>query len=219
MVALIRHGQTDWNRDGLLQGVSDIPLNAVGRDQALAAARKLVGSDWNVVVSSPLARARETAQIIAGELGLGVAGTYAELMERDYGTLEGTPSADAIKQWPSRDYPGAESLADVAARGRAALTRIREDLGDLASPLIVAHGTLIRYTLAALAGRPVPGIENGSISRVRREGSRWVVESVNGVPLAHIPEAAAARDASRAGELQGPAKAPLGRVAPPAATG
>lgn len=220
MVALVRHGQTDWNRDGLLQGTSDIPLNATGLEQAHEAARRLAGSGWNVVVSSPLARASQTAEILAEELGIRVAATYPELAERDYGELEGTSSADAIRRWPARDYPGAEPLAHVAARGRAALDRVHADLGDAAAPLVVCHGTIIRYTLAALAGRPVPGIDNGSISRVRREGARWVVETVNGVPLAHIPEAVAARDASRTGEQSGPGRAatrPVSIVAPPPA--
>ena len=68
--AFIRHGQTDWNRDDKLQGSSDIPLNAQGREQAHEAAGILADGGWEVVVSSPLQRARETAKIIAHDLGL-----------------------------------------------------------------------------------------------------------------------------------------------------
>ena len=81
--AFIRHGQTDWNRDDQLQGSSDIPLNAEGREQAHEAAGILADGGWEVVVSSPLRRARETATIIAHDLGLELGPSYPALVERD----------------------------------------------------------------------------------------------------------------------------------------
>lgn len=185
--AFIRHGQTNWNRDGLFQGSSDIPLNDKGREQALDAASILRGMQWHAVVSSGLQRARETAQIIADTLGVTLGPAYPELAERDYGPLEGTLSADAIEKWPSREYPGAESLASVVERGRAGLARIAGDYPDQ-DVVIVCHGTIIRYTLAALAGRPVDGILNGSISTFRLDGDRWDVLTVNGKQLVAIAE-------------------------------
>lgn len=199
MIALIRHGQTDWNREGLLQGSSDIPLNATGRAQASDALMTLRSRPWDAVVSSPLRRARETAEIIADGLGIPLGAAYPGLVERDYGPLEGTPSADAIATWPTREYPGAESLASVAARGTEALAAIAADAPGSAV-LAICHGTIIRYTLAALAGRPVPGIDNGAISLVRGVPGAWEVATVNGIPLADIPEAHAARQPSREGE-------------------
>lgn len=199
IVAFIRHGQTDWNRDGLLQGSSDIPLNDTGHAQARDAFMTLRTMPWDVVVSSPLRRARETAQIIADGLGIPLGDAYPELVERDYGPLEGTPSSDAIDRWPTREYPGAEGLDAVATRGAAALARIADTHpGD--AVLVVCHGTIIRYTLARLAGRPVPGIDNGSVSMVRAEGGAWQVATVNGIPLEEIPEHHAAAQPSREGE-------------------
>lgn len=186
--AFIRHGQTDWNANGLLQGSSDIPLNDIGRGQAIEAVEVLRGTPWAAIVSSPLRRARETAEIIAARLGVPLGPAYDELAERDYGPLEGTPSQDAIDRWPSREYPGAESLASVAERGRRGLARIAEDYPD-ADVVIVCHGTLIRYTLAALAGHPIEGIRNGSVSTFRLEGDRWSVLTVNGAPLLAVAEA------------------------------
>ena len=90
--AFIRHGQTDWNRDDRLQGSSDIPLNDTGRAQALEAAALLRDGGWEVVVSSPLVRARETPQIIADDLGIELGPSYPELVERDYGALRGRES-------------------------------------------------------------------------------------------------------------------------------
>lgn len=199
ILALIRHGQTDWNRDGLLQGSSDIPLNDTGREQARDALMTLRSRPWDAVVSSPLRRARETAQIIADGLGIPLGAAYDGLVERDYGELEGTSSAAAIDRWPTREYPGAESLDSVASRGAAALAEIAADhAGD--AVLVICHGTIIRYTLARLAGRPVPGIDNGSVSMVRVADGRWEVVTVNGIPLDEIPEEHAAKQPSREGE-------------------
>ncbi len=199
IVAFIRHGQTDWNREGLLQGSSDIPLNDTGREQARDALMTLRSRPWDAVVSSPLRRARETAGIIADGLGIPLGAAYPGLVERDYGPLEGTSSAGAIERWPTRDYPGAETLDEVATRGTAALAAIAADFPD-GAVLVVCHGTIIRYTLARLAGRPVPGIDNGSVSMVRASGAGWEVATVNGIPLEEIPEEHAAAQPSREGE-------------------
>ncbi|MGB3910025.1 MAG: histidine phosphatase family protein [Pseudolysinimonas sp.] len=199
IVAFIRHGQTEWNRRGLLQGSSDIPLNETGREQAHHAFMTLRSRPWDAVVSSPLQRARETAQIIAEGLDIPLGTAYPQLIERDYGPLEGTSAAAAIERWPDRDYPGAEALDAVATRGEAALAAIARDIPD-GAVLVVCHGTIIRYTLARLAGRPVPGIDNGSISMLRLENESWQVATVNGIPLDEIPIEHAARQPSREGE-------------------
>jgi uncharacterized phosphatase len=184
--AFIRHGQTDWNRDDRLQGSSDIPLNDAGRAQAHEAAELLRDGGWEVVVSSPLVRARETAQIIAADLGIELGPSYPMLIERDYGDMEGDSSSDAVARYPNRDYPGAETLQSVVARGIAGLTEIAAEYTDR-DTIIVCHGTIIRYTLASLAGRRLPGILNGSISTLEQTPDAWDVLSVNGLPLSLVP--------------------------------
>ena len=187
MFAFIRHGQTDWNRDDMLQGSSDIPLNDVGRAQAHEAATVLADGGWRAIVSSPLSRARETAEIIAADLGIELGPSYAAFVERDYGVHEGGSSSEIVAKYPNRDYPGAESLASVVSRGVAGLTQVAADFGS-EHTVIVCHGTIIRYTLAALAGRRLPGILNGSISTLDLVDGRWQVLTVNGIPLADVPE-------------------------------
>jgi uncharacterized phosphatase len=184
--AFIRHGQTDWNRDDRLQGSSDIPLNDTGRTQAHEAARLLQDGRWEVVVSSPLQRARLTAQIMADDLRIELGPSYAELVERDYGSHEGDSSSEMVALHPDRDYPGAETLVSVVERGIAGLRRIAADYRDR-NTVIVCHGTIIRYTLAALAGRRLPGITNGSCSTFVLDGDAWQVLSVNGTPLDEVP--------------------------------
>ncbi len=176
--AFIRHGQTDWNRDLRLQGSSDIPLNDTGREQAREAVGVLAGTRWDAVVSSPLSRARETAEIIADGLGIALGPSYGELVERHYGDGEGATAEDIEARWPDHDYPGLESLDSVVARGIAALDRIADDYGD-ANVVIVCHGTIIRYTLGALAGQKLPPIDNGSTATFERIGEGWRVLTVN----------------------------------------
>ena len=185
--AFIRHGQTDWNLEGRLQGSRDIPLNDTGRAQAHEAAQGLKGAGWSVIVSSPKLRARETAEIIAAELGLTLGPAYDELVERDYGVLEGTSAAEAEAAHPNRDYPGAETIESTVERGRAALARIADDYPD-DEVIIVCHGTIIRYTLASLAGHIVDRPLNGSVSTFRLDGEAWEVLTVNGAPLVAVAE-------------------------------
>ncbi|MEZ5190783.1 MAG: histidine phosphatase family protein [Schumannella sp.] len=92
-----------------------------------------------------------------------------------------------LEQHPDREYPDAEPLASVVARGIAGLEAIERDLGDAAT-IVVCHGTIIRYTLAALAGRRLPAIVNGAISTLERDGDAWRVLTVNGLPLVEVPE-------------------------------
>jgi probable phosphoglycerate mutase len=176
--AFIRHGQTDWNRDLRLQGSSDIPLNDTGRNQAREAVDVLSTTRWDAVVSSPLSRARETAQVIADGLGIALGPSYDELVERHYGDAEGATAEIIEARWPDHEYPGLESLDSVVARGIAALDRIADDYGD-ANVVIVCHGTIIRYTLGALAGQKLDLIRNGSTATFDRIGEGWRVHTVN----------------------------------------
>jgi uncharacterized phosphatase len=99
-LAFIRHGQTDWNLNNQLQGSSDIPLNETGRQQARDAVTTLEGVDWEVIVSSPLSRARETASIIAAGLDIELGPAFDELKERDYGQGEGATAEVIAERWP-----------------------------------------------------------------------------------------------------------------------
>jgi probable phosphoglycerate mutase len=182
LVAFIRHGQTDWNRDDRMQGSSDIPLNDTGRAQALDAVEVLRHAAWDVVVSSPLVRARETAEIIANALDLELGDSYAEFVERDYGPFEGENATACIARFPGKDYPGAEPISSVVERGLTGLARVAAEHSGR-NVVIVCHGTIIRYTLATLARHPVDGINNGTVSELERTADGWRVLTVNGHPV------------------------------------
>jgi len=184
MLALIRHGQTDWNFAGRLQGRTDIPLNAVGRAQARAAASAYAGGYWEAVVSSPLGRARETAEILADALDLPFTGTYDELVEQEFGEAEGVAVSELSTRWPDRAFPGKEADHEVAVRGVRGLHRIAAD-HEGSHVLAIAHGTFIRHTLSSISGhdaRHYPRFDNLSSSVLQFANAAWHVRTVADVP-------------------------------------
>jgi len=180
-IAFLRHGQTEWNRQGRLQGQVDIPLNDVGREQARSAARGLHEweAGWSRVVTSPLGRAHETADIIARALSLPLGPAYDALVERAYGEAEGLTIEEAVGRWPDRRYPGMETEEELGHRGLGALEEIGrafpgEDL------VVVCHGALIRCTLQVILGEPVEPIMNASGAMLEVGDDGWEVLSING---------------------------------------
>jgi broad specificity phosphatase PhoE len=167
---LVRHGETDWNRQHRIQGLTDIPLNATGRRQARAAGKLLSRRNWNGIYASPLSRASETASIIAGQTGLAEPHPVDALVERNYGEAEGLNFIEIDKRYPDRsEVPGQESRAEV-------IERVVPALRDLAaahpgeSLIVVSHGGAIRAMLMAADPEGSHGmITNGSVHSFRFE--------------------------------------------------
>ena len=163
---LVRHGQSEWNRIGRIQGRSESRLTELGREQAVGLGRMLraVLPDQGIdIVASPLARAFETATIIAGELGRAAGEVRADqrINDFDVGVLGGYPGWDAVAadhpelarlrlEDPVRfQPPGGESGADVLARVRDFLAD-REAVGR--DTLVVCHGVINKFIRAAARG-------------------------------------------------------------------
>jgi broad specificity phosphatase PhoE len=163
-IYLVRHGETDWNRRGLLQGTTDIALNQAGRAQARALAERLRPVRFDAVYTSPLRRARETAEaVVAGRDGVPLF-VVPELREFSYGLWQGRGSAPRARCSPGLElrwredpwrvrFPGGETLAEMQARAHRALDQI---LG--AHPggtvLVSGHGHLNRVLLIDALGCP-----------------------------------------------------------------
>nr|WP_104176643.1 histidine phosphatase family protein [Cryobacterium sp. Y50] len=181
--ALIRHGQTDWNAARRLQGSTDIPLNDIGRNQAGQAVPALSQFDWDFVVSSPLIRAAETADVIAADLNLDVIRRIPGLVERDYGLAEGMlEGAELDSLRIPGGYYGAESEPEVAARGLDALHALSRDYPG-ARIIVVTHGTLIRVTLTEALDLDVGSIDNATLNLVRHHrNTGFVLHVLNGTP-------------------------------------
>ena len=147
----LRHGETDWNTRNLSQGNVEVPLNATGIAQAHAAAELLRGRGINSLVSSPMSRARDTADIVAAALQLPVE-VEPELHEVSFGVQEGQPMAAWFDDWISGTVTpeGAETFVALRERASAAVNRA---LTRPSPVLVVAHGAVFR-ALRAEMGLP-----------------------------------------------------------------
>lgn len=199
LLTLVRHGETDWNRDRRIQGSTDIALNDTGRAQAkdagIALRAELDSTRPIVVASSDLSRARETAEIIAAELGVTSRRQYPDLRERGYGEAEGVgvdEFAERWGDWHAAAVPGAESTDVVVERALRGLRRAVRDARRESAPVapslvIVSHGALIRGVISHASGGEFPlrgeKLPNGSRHSMLMERDRIRLLSYVGATL------------------------------------
>jgi probable phosphoglycerate mutase len=150
LLCVTRHGETDWNIAGILQGWIDVPLNDNGRRQARELAQTLGQCGLTAVCTSPLRRSAETAEIIASEWGLPPPTAYDGLMERDFGLIQGRPKRELseshpglyqeiLRRNPACHFDEGESVDHFADRVIAALQTIaRTHSGTRV--LVITHG-------------------------------------------------------------------------------
>jgi uncharacterized phosphatase len=168
LIYLVRHGETDWNRERRIQGSTDIPLNDTGRSQAEATGRLLARREWDAVIASPLSRAYETASIIAKTIGLSEPDRDPALVERNYGTAEGMTGTEIDALYPAGvEVPGRETREAVTARVIPALCAIA-DAHPGQALIVVSHGGVIRSVLNSVQhGNYDEPIRNGSVHSFR----------------------------------------------------
>jgi broad specificity phosphatase PhoE len=189
-LCIVRHGETDWNVEGRLQGQKDIQLNGRGRDQAASVGHILRGNYPEVLsfdfVSSPLVRAQDTMQLMRGAMGLDPEGYTLDdrLKELSFGRWEGFTwdemNGDDAKGRAAREAdkwgfcpPGGESYAMLS-------TRIEGWLADLKAPTVaVTHGGVARVLLGLLAGvaqadLPLRDIKQGRALLFENGDARWI---------------------------------------------
>ncbi|WP_010529210.1 histidine phosphatase family protein [Lentibacillus jeotgali] len=150
-IGFVRHGVTQWNKEGRAQGTSDIPLDEEGLGQARLLAERLEFGEWDVVYSSDLLRAKQTAEILNAKLGTQLY-LDSRLRERNCGLAEGTTEEERVQRWG----PGwreldmqFESYDSIISRGDALIDEISEKHMDQ-NVLIVSHGAFIKVVLNAL---------------------------------------------------------------------
>jgi broad specificity phosphatase PhoE len=190
---ILRHGETEWSRANRHTGRTDLPLTALGEEQARAVAPLLSGREIVRAFTSPALRARRTAELV----GLGAAEPDPDLWEWDYGGYEGRTSPEIRQERPGfylwRDgivpgdaaHPG-ESVEQVGTRVDAVLKRVRPllDQGDVA---LVAHGHVLRILTARWLGLdPDAGrlfaLDTGTSSALGTEHDHPVITSWNVPP-------------------------------------
>lgn len=166
-LTLVRHGESDWNATRRTQGQDDrAQLSARGREQAREVAATLRDGGFDLVVTSDLARARETADIIADTLGVPVV-TDPLLRERCFGVLEGGPLADVTATYsgieggrlidPDARPADGESFRDVVARARRFVSEVASRWPDRRL-LVVTHGGMVRALRAYCDDVPLEGL-------------------------------------------------------------
>jgi uncharacterized phosphatase len=182
-VYLVRHGETDWNAEKRMQGQTDIPLNQKGIAQAEVCGASLVASDYDVVLSSGLQRAKKTAEIINGYLNLPF-DVMDDFAERFFGDGEGLTIEERAKLYPDFNYPNQEELAVFAKRIMTGLQKVHEKYAGK-RVLLVAHGQVIYRILRIVSKDQVDfgkrKIENTSISTIAWENGDWVLKDWNRV--------------------------------------
>jgi broad specificity phosphatase PhoE len=166
-ILLVRHGETDWNRERRVQGHSDTPLNDNGRAQARALADELEGERIDAVYSSDLARAYETARIVADARGLDVTALH-DFRERHFGTWEGMTDEEVLERFPhaaTGPWGDAETVDEMARRVFDALQRIADAHPD-GRVLVVSHGGPVRSVLIRCGVDGVQSIANCRVVRI-----------------------------------------------------
>ncbi|MGM9985746.1 MAG: histidine phosphatase family protein [Bacillaceae bacterium] len=183
-IGLIRHGVTEWNRMNKAQGLADIPLNDLGRKQAIALANRLfLEEKWDVIISSHLLRAVETSQIIVTKLELPIILYDERIREINCGEIEGSTEEERVKRWGKnwREMNlGMEKFEDVSRRGIEFLEDVRMKYKDK-RVLVVSHGALIGLTLQRLLPEKFSktNIENTSLTILEHAGNKWTCRLYN----------------------------------------
>lgn len=165
-IGWIRHGETEWNRLGKIQGVVDVPLSSIGVRQAEMLAERLARDPairWHGIVCSDLKRAAETAEVIGKRLAIPVR-RDSRLRERSFGDAEGTTHRERILRWGEdwrRRIPNQETDDQMLSRG---LPFVREHLEHHAGEcwLVVTHGSFLAVMLHAMC----PGLEDKHLGNV-----------------------------------------------------
>ena len=212
---LVRHGETDLNREGRFRGRIDVPLNATGIVQAEDCARR-ISAEWRVhaVYASPLARAVATADPIARAAGVGVVRDPA-FIDLAYGEWQGLTLEDVRQRWPELAYawettpertspPGGEALLDAQTRAMDGLRRLASSHGQ-ATVVVVSHDVIIRLLLVGVLHAPLTSLSRidqgtGAVNVVRASEGRFTIARVNDCGRSARPAAPITPSTGRAPE-------------------
>lgn len=182
-IYLLRHGETDWNKEQRIQGHTNIPLNQNGRLQIAQTAKGLaeICPDIDLIICSPLSRARESAEIAAENLHYQSERIVVEqlLIERSFGEAEGLTAVEREEKYPNYHYsdtgycfPGMEPFDDLMERARNAFEKIVNLSCNKQNILVVSHGAILAAVITAVTDGKIPyfsdmiSLDSGSLFRV-----------------------------------------------------
>lgn len=189
-LCITRHGETDWNADGVLQGWIDVPINQRGHEQADELAEQFKDAGFSIVYSSPLIRAKETAEKIAAALALPPPLLHDGLKERYFGVIQGIPKSELAElnpilfqnissRNPATDFEQGESMDDFASR---VLNAIMDIAGNHAGQrtLVITHGWVMDVIT-----RHIRGLPRSAILHLKRKNGecQWVKATPDRIAL------------------------------------
>ena len=193
LLYLVRHGETDWNREQRWQGHHDRPLSPSGRSQATVVARRLAGERIAQVHTSDLARARQTAEIVAGACGIDSIADRA-LREVDIGSWAGLTRAEVKERFPEgyrrrreggKGWDGGETYAEMGERVVAYVERLVAGCAASARIAIVCHSGVVRMLVVRSLGLApadrgrIGGNEHGALTVLRVRKQEWSLRVYN----------------------------------------
>ena len=200
-LCIVRHGETAWNAEHRVQGQLDVPLNAIGLAQAQAISRALAQEKFDVIYSSDLSRALQTAQPTAQILGLPVR-QEKDLRERHYGIFQTLTYAEVkvkfaedyarfLARDPDFAFRSGESLKDFSVRSISAISKIAKE-NEGKSILVFTHGGVLDELYRSIHGIPISaprdfGIPNCGINRLDTGAEPWRIECW--ADIAHLESA------------------------------
>ncbi|OPH60928.1 phosphoglycerate kinase [Paenibacillus ferrarius] len=185
-IGFIRHGSTEWNRMGKLQGQLDTDLTEEGKEQAKLLGLRLAEEQWDGIISSDLTRARETGLIVSELSGIPFIRTDKRLRERMYGQAEGTTVAEREERWGpdwKRQALGQESDDDLWARWIELEKEIIQEYPNK-KILLISHGGFIVQILRVLQMDSEDFLQNTSLTILMRQETGWELQLYN--CLAHL---------------------------------
>lgn len=180
-ITFVRHGETEWNALGKIQGQTDIPLNEQGIKQALECGQELKKNSWDHLITSPMKRAKQTAELINQELGLELI-EMGQFKEKYFGEVEGMEKDERFKKFPDRNYPNQEPTLDLHNRIMDGLEAIHGHFQNK-KVVVVAHGGVINAILSVLSnhkvGSGITDLTNGGITTIHFKNGKWDIKQIN----------------------------------------
>jgi broad specificity phosphatase PhoE len=189
----VRHGRTGWNKEQIFRGTKDVPLDGVGREEALMVGERLKGEGLRAVYSSPLSRAKETAEAVARFHSLEVQ-VMAGLNDLNFGEWEGQSLEEVKKQFPDLYgrwlqephrviFPKGEGLNAVSSRAMKVVEEISERHPQ-ETVALVSHRVVLKVLICALLGLDNShfwniGQDTTAVNCFHYKNSRWVVALLN----------------------------------------
>ena len=182
-ICIVRHGETDWNVQGRLQGQTDIPLNDSGKIQARKCGEFLSNDHWDVIISSPLKRAKETADII-GEFVDSPIIIKEEFIEKYFGDAEGLSADEREAAFIDKNYPNQENQENLRERLLKGLQDIVTEYPEK-KVIVVAHGAVIHMILRMMSNENIVSkqtrLSNACLSTIKYELHSWIIADFNQV--------------------------------------